>query len=750
MDIRKQWDEHAANVEHSLEEASIIAAEAKKYFDDYLVIDEEMKTLNTQWDNWKNNRFEIVVVGEFSTGKSTFINALLQKDVLPSQVTPTTATINFIRHIEQGDGTEKAVITFFNGTKAESSFDNLEEYVTEMSKEHNVVEEISYVELFVDSPYLREGVVIVDTPGLQALHPEHERITKNQIKKSNASILLFNMEQPGKRSEFMFLKDLSESIERIFFVGNRMDGVPENEIPDVINVLESALRDNEYQPVSVEKAKVYPISALQALKARVENVQTKYWNNWSKEQLIKASRFLEFERRLEDYLFNGEKTQDLIRTPFQALQYFYHQLKAKINEIEVTISGEISLEALKKEKERLMEEVELRKLQLQEQERKLKSLFQDVLFEHESSFNERKDHIMQYLLGQINEIEFIDELEDGVSDVMLQLNHEIPELVDQGIRDLSSQLEMKMRREIDDFELSIEDYSKDRIQTLTDKEINVSAKVKSSTLQDDIGKMEQKFAEEAAALEEQKKLLKEKQQHEKDLIGVKNDQDFLRRIHQQEERFLDMLINSTDATKKEYGVIKKRRFWFDKKGLIDVKNEDYENLVKEKRESMKKAINEERNLHEKSSQIERKMVFSESEFDSIQEYKEAKRELKEKITAEKLQRLRERTNLEERQLKREKKKVNREIENIFENLRREYRSLLRSLDALKLAQKGIESYIQEKDVELNVKLKDLASKEKLLDENTQKQEIYKSNAEMICAKLENENELITNFLLECY
>ena len=51
-----------------------------------------------------------------------------------------------------------------------------------MSEEHNVVEEISHVDIFVDSKYLTEGVVIVDTPGLQALHPEHERITKKQIK----------------------------------------------------------------------------------------------------------------------------------------------------------------------------------------------------------------------------------------------------------------------------------------------------------------------------------------------------------------------------------------------------------------------------------------------------------------------------------------------------------------------------------------------------------------------------------------
>ena len=51
-----------------------------------------------------------------------------------------------------------------------------------MSGNHNVVEEISHVDIFVESQYLTEGVVIVDTPGLQALHPEHEKLRKNKSK----------------------------------------------------------------------------------------------------------------------------------------------------------------------------------------------------------------------------------------------------------------------------------------------------------------------------------------------------------------------------------------------------------------------------------------------------------------------------------------------------------------------------------------------------------------------------------------
>ncbi|MGM2630906.1 MULTISPECIES: dynamin family protein [Bacillus cereus group] len=750
MNTRNEWNEHVENLNRSFEKALALTKETEEYFGDYVMLDEDRAVLNTQLKNWKDNRFEIVVVGEFSTGKSTFINALLRKNVLPSKVTPTTATINFIKHVEQGDGTEKAVINFFNGSKIESSFDQLEKYVTEMSEEHNVVEEISHVDIFVDSKYLTEGVVIVDTPGLQALHPEHERITKKQIKKSNASVLLFNMEQPGKRSEFMFLQDLSDSIDRIFFVGNRMDGVPDNEISDVVTALESSLKDNNYQSIPEEYAKVFPISALQALKGRDENTITKRWQGWSSEALIESSRFAEFESRLEEYLFHGEKAKDVIRAPYSALSNFYEQLQNKMNQIEVLISGEIGIEVLQKEKERLAEEVELRKLQLQDQERNLKNLFQDVVYEHEKDFNERKEREKQFFVEQISEMELIEDLEDEAPNIMNNLNKSFQRLVDQGLNDLSNQLEMQMRREIIDFEVSIEEYSNHKIESLTSAEIKVETNLETENSQTDIKFVNDQFSEEAAALEEQRELLKQKQKLECELDGLKSKEKLMKSQYQRREDFFNTLLQSTDATRQEYGVIKRRRFLWDKKGMVDVPNEEYARRLKEKEELMNKNRDEERKILASESQLESELALNESEFETTQDYFEARKELKKRKEEERIKRLGERTKLEERRLSREKKKVIREIEDVFEGLRREYRSLLRGLDALALARQEIEGYIQNKDIELNIKLKDLDSKEKLLQENTQKQEVYRQNLEVVRTKAEQEKENVVNLLVEAY
>ena len=79
MNTRNEWNEHVENLNRSFEKALALTKETEEYFGDYVMLDEDRAVLNTQLKNWKDNRFEIVVVGEFSTGKSTFINALLRK-----------------------------------------------------------------------------------------------------------------------------------------------------------------------------------------------------------------------------------------------------------------------------------------------------------------------------------------------------------------------------------------------------------------------------------------------------------------------------------------------------------------------------------------------------------------------------------------------------------------------------------------------------------------------------------------------
>lgn len=74
--------------------------------------DAEADGLEKLCRNVKDNLFSIVVVGEFSAGKSTFLNAMMHKKILPSFSGETTATVNFLRDISCAPDGEAGVVYY--------------------------------------------------------------------------------------------------------------------------------------------------------------------------------------------------------------------------------------------------------------------------------------------------------------------------------------------------------------------------------------------------------------------------------------------------------------------------------------------------------------------------------------------------------------------------------------------------------------------------------------------------------------
>ena len=72
----------------------------------------EVEVFDELINNLKNEEFSIVLVGEFSAGKSTFLNALMGEKILPSFTDETTATVNFLRNKEKSENGEEGRVFF--------------------------------------------------------------------------------------------------------------------------------------------------------------------------------------------------------------------------------------------------------------------------------------------------------------------------------------------------------------------------------------------------------------------------------------------------------------------------------------------------------------------------------------------------------------------------------------------------------------------------------------------------------------
>ena len=239
--------------------------------------DYEKEIIKTQKSNLENGEFSIAVVGEFSTGKSTFLNALMGDKILPSFTKETTATINFLRHKDKAEDGESGCV-YYNDGRSElinsADINTISRYVSTESCDVDVARAVDHLDLFLDSKFLEGNVTLVDTPGLNGIAEGHKELTQKQIEKSSAGIFLFDANQPGSRSDFEFLSELRRHMDSIIFVLNKIDNIKTSEGEDVDGVIKKLKESyKKVYPDETTIPEVWPIAAYPALVARSITVQ---------------------------------------------------------------------------------------------------------------------------------------------------------------------------------------------------------------------------------------------------------------------------------------------------------------------------------------------------------------------------------------------------------------------------------------------------------------------------------------------
>lgn len=309
----------------------------------------EAEMIAAQRENLEKGEFSIAVVGEFSAGKSTFLNALMGEKILPSFTKETTATINFLRHKDKAQDGESGKV-FYNDGHQESlrdaDFATISKYVSTESATVDVAKSVSHLDLYLDSKFLEDNVTLVDTPGLNGIAEGHKELTEEQIEKSSASIFLFDANQPGSRSDFEFLTELRKRVKSILFVLNKIDSIKSSEGETVETVIEK-LKENYKHVYPDEKTipEIWAIAAYPALVAR-GNEKMDYrgkteFTPSEKDDFEKISRMKQFEDRLWKFLTRGEKAKSELMAPITQLIAQLAEIKnSRKAELDV-LSGEV-------------------------------------------------------------------------------------------------------------------------------------------------------------------------------------------------------------------------------------------------------------------------------------------------------------------------------------------------------------------------------------------------------------------------
>lgn len=248
-----------------------------------------------------SHAFNILVVGQFNRGKTTLINALIGEDLLPVGVVPLTSVVTVLSF-----GENPAIkVCFQDGQCVETTPERLCEYVTEKGNPRNV-KCVQQVDVAYPSPWLQDGVRLVDTPGIGSVYQHNTDVAYRFLPKADAVIFLLSAEQPVSQAECDFLRDVKAYAGRIFFLLNKADYLLDTELRDAIYFANMTIAEALGQ-----KPHIFPASARQALNGKLTG---------SREQLEK-SRLPLFFAALNNFLLKdkGEVLIDSISRNLQRL-----------------------------------------------------------------------------------------------------------------------------------------------------------------------------------------------------------------------------------------------------------------------------------------------------------------------------------------------------------------------------------------------------------------------------------------------
>ncbi|NVM21584.1 MAG: dynamin family protein [Desulfobacterales bacterium] len=266
-----------------------------------------------------NQEFNMVIMGQFKRGKSTFINALLGAEIVPTAIVPLTSIVTILRFGEKAKG----VVHYVDNRKEEISLSDIGGFVTEKGNPQNK-RSVKYVEAFYPSDYLKEGVRIIDTPGVGSVFRHNTDVAYAYLPYVDAGVFVVTADPPLGQSEHEFLKDVRAYVDKLFFVLNKIDTVDEKDLGEAVAFTGDILTQNLRRPVEL-----WPLSAKLAFDGKLNKDTEK----------LDRSRLSAFEKHLRDFLHHekGKVFLDGIISPLlrhvadESVAYKLEQEAAKLS-----------------------------------------------------------------------------------------------------------------------------------------------------------------------------------------------------------------------------------------------------------------------------------------------------------------------------------------------------------------------------------------------------------------------------------
>ena len=283
-----------------------------------LGLEVEIDDLKVASKNLRSGVFRLLVLGDMKRGKSTFLNALIGENLLPSDVNPCTALLTVLRY-----GPEKKVTVYFNDGRSPEQLDFKEfkhKYTIDPAEAKQLEQEkkqafpgVDYAVVEYPLLLLEKGVEIVDSPGLNDTESRNE-LSLGYINNCHAILFVLRASQPCTLGEHRYLENYIKGRGlTVFFLINAWDQVRESlidpddqeELQESEEKLRRVFKANlaDYCLVdghNVYEERVFEISAIKALRKRMKDASASLAGTGFPEFMGALNTFLTQERAISE------------------------------------------------------------------------------------------------------------------------------------------------------------------------------------------------------------------------------------------------------------------------------------------------------------------------------------------------------------------------------------------------------------------------------------------------------------------
>ncbi|MEM2944297.1 MAG: dynamin family protein [Methanomassiliicoccales archaeon] len=418
-------------------------------------------SINSIIEDIENERFHLAVLGSFKRGKSTLINALLGSEVLVTGILPLTSVVTKLFYGKE----TQAKVFFENGESVDIPIDDLGIFTTEKGNPNNE-KRVTEVHVYVNNEFLKQGVVLVDTPGIGSVHDGSTSSTYRFLPNIDAGIFVTGVEPPIGNEEIIFLSKMLGIIDKIFIVINKIDLIDENDIAEAIAYSNSVIADR----LNRNDLEIYPVSSRLALLAFRDGDEYK----------LEKSGFKDFAGRLKDFLLNEKGItfarsimRKALRTSSDLLTSIEIQLKMLQQPID-EVRGKIAW--LEQEIEMIQDKISevdhVILAKCERAERRVEKMISQQIGEKASVLLERIDDYFNNEFCKCSKKESLSKMEEFLT---TSIEHEIRPILDcleedlqRTVQEIASSLESELEKVINEFrreigrifQIEIPDYQK--------------------------------------------------------------------------------------------------------------------------------------------------------------------------------------------------------------------------------------------------------------------------------------------------